>query len=477
MHRELLIGGHFFGGPCDQSIGKDLSTNPFDGSLVGTVAEAGWAEVDSALHFAQKAFEDYRFSPRSQRQFLLRKIAASVRERRQELAELVMKEVGKPITLALAEVDRTAITFDLAGDLLTAPCGSLLPVDQDPRGTGYRCFTERVPLGPVLAIIPSNWPLNLAAHKLAPALAAGATVVVKAPGTAPLATLTLARIIHEAGCPDGVVNAVHCVPALAQKAVLDPRIKVLSFTGSEAVGWMLKSLVPEKKVILELGGDASVVFFDGNLEWACQRMVAGAFGYAGQVCISVQHARIHQDSLPEARERLIHLTDTFPTGDPSDPSVLCGPMITDEAADKVMDFLDEAVNGGASILAGGNRIGRMIEPTLIENVPAQCRLAKEEVFGPVLTLSSFETAEEALRQVNQSRYGIQLGIFTESMKLAEKIYREAQVGGVVVNDFPTLRFDVMPYGGVKRSGFGREGVASGYLELTEDKVMISRLVD
>jgi acyl-CoA reductase-like NAD-dependent aldehyde dehydrogenase len=350
-----------------------------------------------------------------------------------------------------------------------------IALDLDPRGAGYECSVERFPLGVIFCIVPYNWPFNLTAHKIAPALATGNTVVVKVSPLAPLSTLELLRIIHEAGCPPGVVNGWNGHASLAQRALADPRIKMLSFTGSAAVGWKLKALLPERRVALELGGDASaIVCADADLDWATNRIIAGGFGYAGQICISIQHVLVEESIYDEMRSRLTAATLACVTGDPLNVNTVCGPLISEEAAQKVIGMVEEAVRGGAIVLGGGTRIGNLVAPTLLENVPPAVALAKEEVFGPVLTLAPFKTLEDAVRTVNESQYGIQTGVFTESQASASQAYQALNVGGVVINDYPTLRFDNMPYGGVKRSGFGREGVRYAMDEMTEMKTLLVR---
>jgi len=477
LHCELLINGFFIGGPCDNSVPKVIVRSPFDGSVVGSAAEGLADEARAAVEAAVQAFPSWKRSPIRQRQALLHRVAALVREREQELAELLVKEIGKPITWARGEVARLAVTFDLASDLCSVSGGETMPLDFDVRGDGYRCVVEKVPIGPVLAIVPYNWPFNLAAHKVAPALAAGCTVILKASHQAPLSTLTLARIIHEAGCPSGVLNALYCEPDVAERMALDPRIKVVSFTGSPAVGWHLKKLVPEKRVSLELGGDAyAVICPDADLDFAVQRCVAGGYGYAGQVCIAVQHVLVQDSVYDQVKEKLIEATKLCPYGDPSLSATVCGPLISAQAADKVMQWIEEAMAGGAKLLAGGSREGAVVAPTLLESVPASCRLATEEVFGPVLTLSRYGSFEQAIQKVNASQYGIQCGVFTRDLRVAEQAFREIEAGGVVIGDYPTLRFDNIPYGGIKQSGFGREGVRFAMDEYTEWKSMLIRTV-
>lgn len=473
----MLIAGHRIGGPCDQSVGKHLVRAPYDGHGVGTAAEGGWGELRTALSAAHDAFQTWRHSPRRERQELLRRIAALVRERSEELASLLTDEVGKPIVWSRGEVTRLAITFDHAADVLVNYGLETLPTDLDPRGDGYRCTVERFPIGVIFGIVPYNWPFNLAAHKLAPALAAGNTVVLKPSHQAPLSTLTLAHLIHEAGCPDGVVNAWFGDNVSAGKAMADPRVAMISFTGSPGVGWMLKEKYAAKRVSLELGGNASaVVTASADLDWAIPRIIAGGYGYAGQICIAIQHLLVHRSRYDEARARLTEGTEACAWGDPRDERTVCGPLISAEAADKVEAWVAEAVAAGARIVAGGGREGKVVKPTLVEGVPPTVRLGCEEVFGPVLTLAPYDTLEEAIRTVNASEYGIQAGVFTTDMREAEAFYQELEVGGVVINDYPTLRFDNMPYGGVKRSGFGREGVRYAMDEMTEPKTRLERLV-
>lgn len=473
VHRELLIDGHFVGGPCDHSIGKLAIRAPWDGTIVGTAAEGAWEEANVALQAAVDAFGAWQSTPGKERATFLKRVSDAIRARRDELAELLCDEVGKPITWARSEVDRTSITFELAS--LEAPQSgwdSIKEIDLclDPRATSYSATWARAPIGPILAIVPYNWPLNLAAHKVAPALAAGNTVVVKPSSQAPLSTLTLCRILHECGSPPGVVNAVVCSASVAERMAVDPRVRKVSFTGSPAVGWHLKELLPRKRVTLELGGDAfAVVMPDADLDRATERIVAGAFGYAGQVCISVQHVLAHEAIYAELRERLTRATQACPAGDPRDPATVCGPLISDQAADAVQRVISQAQ---ATLLAGGRRERRLVYPTLLEDVPLDSDLATREVFGPVATLAAFATVDQAIERVNASRYGIQVGVFTRDEGVGDRFWREAQVGGVVLDDIPTVRFDAMPYGGVKESGFGREGVRFAIEEMTEPKALL-----
>ncbi|HTQ09643.1 MAG TPA: aldehyde dehydrogenase family protein [Fimbriimonadaceae bacterium] len=477
IHTEMLINGHLIGGVCDQSVGKQVVKAPYDGKTVGTAAEGTEQDLRVAVDAAHEAFQTWRRSPRRERQALLRRIATLVRERAGELAELLTKEVGKPILWSEGEVARLAVTFEDAADEVSRFGLEQMPVDMDLRGDGYRLTVERFPIGVILGIVPYNWPFNLAAHKLAPALATGNTIVLKPSQAASLSTLELAKLIHEAGCPPGVVNAVNVPSKHVLPVARDPRVKMLSFTGSPPVGWMLKKELAEKRVSLELGGNATaIVAEDAHLDWAIPRIVAGGYGYAGQICIAIQHVLVHRSFYDRAREMLIEGTKSCPWGDPEDRKVVCGPLINAEAADKVMDWIVEGVRLGGALLAGGIREGNIVTPALMEKVPDSARLCCQEVFGPVLTLAGYDTLDEAISRVNSSEYGIHCGIFTTDLRAAEKAFREIEVGGVIVNDYPTLRFDNMPYGGVKRSGFGREGVRYAMEEMTELKAMLVRTV-
>lgn len=473
LHAEMLINGHLIGGPCDQAVGKQVVKAPYDGAIVGTAAEGDHRDLGTAVESAHEAFQTWRHSPRRDRQALLRKIAALVRERTDELADVLSREVGKPIVWSEGEVTRLAITFEDAADEVSRFGLEQLPVDMDSRGDGYRLTVERFPIGVILGIVPYNWPFNLAAHKLAPALATGNTIVLKPSQQAPISTLLLARLIHEAGCPPGVVNAINVPSKQVVQVAQDPKVKMVSFTGSPPVGWQLKKDLSDKRVSLELGGNATaIVAEDADLEWAIPRIVAGGYGYAGQICIAIQHVIVHRSRYEEAKKRLIEGTRSCPAGDPLDRKTVCGPLVSSDAADKVMDWIEEAVDLGGTNLAGGQRQGNVISPCLVENVSPQAKLAHQEVFGPVLTLASYDTLDEAINMVNSSEYGIQCGVFTHNIRTAERVFREVEVGGVIVNDYPTLRFDNMPYGGVKKSGFGREGVRYAMEEMTELKAML-----
>lgn len=474
-HAEMLIDGHFIGGPCDQSVPKAVIRNPYNGSVAGTAAEGGWNEAEAAMAAATEAFASWRWSTPTDRAALLSRIAAAILDRREELAELLVEEIGKPVTWARGEVDRMAVTFDLSASAALELGPFRQDLSYDVRGKDYEGTWQRVPLGPTLCIVPWNWPFNLAAHKIGPALAVGNTVALKPASLSPISTLTLARLIHECGCPPGVLNAVNVPGKIAERMAQDARIKKVSFTGSPEVGWGLKTLLPTKRVTLELGGDASaIVLEDADLDWTAKRCALSAFGYAGQVCISLQHVWAVESVYEAIRDKLVAATRACPTGDPRLESTVCGPLISAEEAGRVQVWIEEAVRGGGTVLAGGNREGNVLTPTLIEGVPVASKLGCQEVFGPVMTLDRVASFEEAIERVNASPYGIHASIFTKDAAKASEVARRLEVGGVVVDDFPSLRFDGLPYGGVKESGFGREGVPFTVEEMTELKSVVRR---
>lgn len=476
MHLDMLIGGHKIGGACNQSIGKTQHYAPYDKKLVGTAAEGGKSEVQMALESASDAFASWKQSTVLDRQTFLRKIASLVREEAAELSQLLAVEVGKPIKMAEAEVARLHKTFDLAADILTHDAGRLIPVSYDERGKHCRCLVERFPIGVIFGIVPYNWPFNLGAHKIAPAIATGNTIVIKTPSIGTLSTLALGDLIHRAGCPDGVVNVLNIPAQLAQDALLDDRVKMLSFTGSPKVGWMLKELLPRKRVSLELGSDStSVVLSDADIDRAVTKLIPSSFGYAGQVCISTQHILVEEPIYSEFKDKFVQAAKACKFGDPMNDNVVCGPLSKDEDAERVLSWIEEAESQGAKILCGGSRMGRVIVPIVMEDVPRSSRLGSEEVFGPVVTIRSVANRKDAIDWVNRSQFGIHASVFTHRMDWAEELYQQLVVGGLVVNDSPSLRFDAMPYGGEKNSGFGREGILNAMEEMTTEKVLLTRL--
>lgn len=475
-HQELLIGGYFYGGPCDQGIGKALSRSPWDGRSVGTSAEAGWPEVKAAIEAAHDAFPKWRAASMDNRARLLRKIADLIEERKDDLAELLVLEIGKPITLALAELARAKRVFELAARWAEEADSFCTDGGDDPRGAGIQATVVRQAIGPFFCITPYNWPFLLTAHKVAGLIAVGGTAIVKGSPLSPMCSLAMGRLIHEAGCPDGVVNFIQCEPVLAEKAIKDPRIKGVSFTGSEKIGWHLKRTFPEKPVVLELGGDAHAVLMeDSEWEKALPSLVTSAFGYAGQVCISLQHLLVHESIFDQVSVRLTKLVKEASFGNPKLPETLCGPMISDHEAARAKEWIGEAAAMGAQILVGGKGEGRNLLPTLIKNLPEKCRLSTEEAFAPILCLHRFGSLDEAIARINRSRFGIHASLFTRSEADAETFFQRVETQGVVINDVPSLRFDHLPYGGLKASGTGREGIPWSLDEFTTARTKVVRL--
>jgi len=466
----MLVAGRLVSGTCTEPV-----LSPWDRREVGTAAVAGPSDVEAALDAAVKAFVPWRRDPIRERRALLHRIAQLLRDQSEPFSRLLVDEIGKPITLARGEVQRAALTFDLAADELTRPTGETLPADYDARGDNVTVRTGRFPVGVVLCITPYNWPFNLAAHKVAAALAAGNTVVVKAPTLAPLCGLALGHILDEAGCPPGVANILHCSNELAEEMVKDTRVSLVSFTGSERVGRHIQAAVPHKPVLLELGGDAYVlVGTDADLASAAKKTALSAYGYAGQVCISTQHVRCHESVFADFRDILVRECEETVTGDPGEEATVCGPLINSASADRVLEWIDEAESGGATVLAGGHRSGNTVWPTLLADVPPGVKVSTEEVFGPVATLAPFESWSEAFAMVNASRFGLQAGVFTSNIDVAEAAFQCLEVGGVVVNDSPSLRFDNMPYGGDKVSGNTREGLRYAIDAMTRRRVQVMR---
>ena len=450
--------------------------NPYDGSLVGRVAVAGKKEAEQAIRAAIKAYERNKALSRAERREVLMGIAEGLKRHRAKLAELVVHESGKPIGPALLEVDRAVMTFTLAAEEVIRFGGELVPIDILPATSGYTGRVERFPIGPIIALSPFNFPINLTAHKLAPAIAVGSAVVLKPPPQSPLCVLELAEIIHQAGATPGTFNVVHCSIPVAEKMVCDERFKMLTFTGSPQVGWHLKSICGKKKVALELGGNAAaVVHEDADLDWAAERLAFGAFVQAGQVCISVQRILVHRPVYQQFKKRFIQATEALGVGNPMNPKTVVGPCIDLDAAKRIVEWIDEAKESGARILCGGKRRGAMVRPTVIEGAPRKSRVKSLEVFGPVVTLDPYSRFEQACAEVNRSVFGLQAGVFTHDVRRIEHAFRTLDVGGVIVNDFPTFRLDNFPYGGIKDSGLGREGVRYSMEEMTEPKILVTNL--
>ncbi len=451
-----------------------LVENPADpANPAGSTFNATPEQYDEAVAAAVRAFEVTRTLPAYERGRILREISAGIMARREELGHLIMLEAGKPIRDALVEVDRAVLTFRLGAEEAERMVGEVIPLDLMASSKGRVGITRRFPAGPVAAISPFNFPLNLAAHKLAPAIAAGCTVVLKPPSRDPLTMLTVGEIIDAAGVPEGAVSILPMTRELGDRMVADERFKVLSFTGSPSVGWRMKERAGTKKVVLELGGNAGVIVDrTADLDWAVKRILIGAFSYAGQVCISVQRMYIHEDVREAFMEKFLAGVARLRLGDPADPTTDLGPMVDEAAAARTQRWVDEAVELGASVLAGGRADGTFFPPTVLENVPLTAQVCSNEAFAPVAVVFGFADFEDAIHQVNDSFFGLQTGVFTNDLSNAWRAFGELQVGGVIVNDIPTYRIDHMPYGGVKDSGHGREGLRWAIEDMTEIRIMV-----
>lgn len=464
---KFLVGGVWRGSEKTRSV-----VNPYSGRSVGEVYQASQKDIADAIDAAVEAFENTRMLESYQRAEILSFIASELDKRRDEFARLITAETGKPITFSRAEVDRSVFTFTMASEEARRIEGSVLPLDLAAHSSGRFGLVRRFPLGPVGAITPFNFPLNLVAHKVAPAIASGCSIVLKPSSNAPRTALLLAEIIASSALPEGGFNIIPSSSAEIEQLVVDQRIKLLTFTGSPAVGWDLKSKAGKKRVLLELGGNAGVIVDKGvKLDYVVPRLIQGSYGNAGQSCIAVQRIFVHDDLFGEFERRFLEGTKATPLGDPEDEKTVVGPMIDEGAARKVEAWVQEAKTSGARVLCGGERHGAMFEPTILTHVDPKMKVSCQEVFAPVVTLDSFSDFAEATARVNDSEFGLQAGVFTNDINNIFSAYRELHVGGVIINDFPTYRIDHMPYGGVKDSGFGREGVRYAIEEMTEMKLL------
>ncbi|MEP0814183.1 MAG: aldehyde dehydrogenase family protein [bacterium] len=453
--------------------GRVIIRNPYDLSPLGAVFDATPAEAERAIAAAHRAFEKTRRIPAHERKAILTRLRDLVLWHAPKFAELLCRENAKPIALCRAELARVADTLTLSAEEAGRLTGEFLPFDSAPGGEGRFGIARRFPLGPVAAITPFNFPLNLLAHKIGPALAVGAPVVHKPCVQAPLTAFEFARLVYESGWPQDAYSVIYAQPDAAQLLVTDGRIKVLSFTGSDAVGWKLKSLAGKKRVLLELGGSASCIIEPDmpDRDTALSRCVNGAFAYSGQVCISIQRLmvsdEIYDTFVPQFVERAKKLT----LGDPMSQDTSIGPVIDDSAAERIEKWVREAEAAGARILTGKYLGNRMFEPYILENVPATCELGCNEIFGPVVALYRYGTLDEAIALTNASRYGLQSGLFTSNISKAFRAFEQLEVGGLMINEVPGWRTDGMPYGGTKDSGVGREGPRYAIEDYTEIRLL------
>jgi len=449
---------------------------PYDRALVGGSYCATAVHAEAAVRAAQRAFQITRKMAGYERQAILRAISEGIGKRREEFAHLIALEAGKPIRTARAEVDRAVFTFAVAAEEATRIGGEWLPLDWQASTAGRAGIIRRFALGPILAITPFNFPLNLVAHKVAPAIAAGCTTVLKPAPQTPLTSLLLAEVCEQAGLPAGALNVLPLANQEAEKLVGDDRLKMLTFTGSVPVGWALKGKSGKKKVTLELGGNAAVIVHcDADVDVAADRCVVGGFSYAGQSCISVQRIYVQRSIQEQFLARLLAGVRKLQVGDPLNEATDVGPMISEEAARRAASWIEEAVAGGAKLHAGGKREGAVLQPTVLTNVRAEMKVSCEEVFAPVVIIESYDEFADAIRRVNDSPFGLQAGIFTRDSKLLFSAFENLEVGGVIVGDMSAFRIDHMPYGGVKDSGIGREGLRYAIEEMTEPRILVLHL--
>jgi acyl-CoA reductase-like NAD-dependent aldehyde dehydrogenase len=449
---------------------------PYDQSVMSQVFQGTRQHVEVAIAAAVKAFGTTRRLPAFERQRVLRRVAQTISERKDEFSRTLAQEAGKPIKAARTEVERSIFTFNIAAEESTRIHGEYLPLDWQEFTAGRWGIVRRFPLGPIAGITPFNFPLNLVAHKVAPAIAAGCSMVLKPAPQTPLSALLLAEAVQQAGWPDGGLNVLPLSNEDAELLVTDERIKLISFTGSAAVGWAIKRKAGKKKVVLELGGNAGVVVHsDADVAYAAERCVAGGFGYAGQTCISVQRILVERSVYGKFTDTLLAGVKKLRMGDPLEDTTDVGPLIRESDAVRAADWVQEAVRGGARLLCGGQRKGRMLEPTVLSGTKADMKVNCQEVFAPVVTVEPYDDFESALREVNNSPYGLQAGIFTRDAKLLFQAYEELEVGGLIAGDIPSFRIDHMPYGGIKDSGFGREGLRYAIEEMTEPKLLVMNL--
>lgn len=449
--------------------------SPYDGDPVGECGDATGLEVERAVEAAAAARAPMAALAGWQRSQALSELENAVRANQDELADLMVAEAGKPISAARVEVKRALLTLRTAAEEARRIGGAVEPLDVAPGGEGRWALSRRFPIGIIAGITPFNFPLNLVLHKLAPAIASGNPVIIKASPRAPLCALRLGEMALGTELPPGAVNVLSGGAAPAVQLCEHGRIAMVSFTGSAAAGWELKARAARKKVVLELGGNAAnLVHGDADLDLAAERLVAGAFSYAGQSCISVQRVLVHRAIYSELRSRLLDRAAQLRVGDPRDAATDVGPMISAEAATRAFTWMQEAVAAGAKAAWGLKRDGGFVWPTILEAVPGQTSIWKEEAFAPVMLLRPYDSFDEALREVNASRYGLQAGVFTRDLNLAWGAFERLEVGAVVLNEASSWRMDPMPYGGVKDSGSGREGLRSSIEEMTELRLLLLR---
>jgi len=470
--------GYLVNGQWLKSEKKREILNPFNNEVVGVINIPDLEKAKESVDFAQKAAEKFKEAPSYERSAILKRIVTGIDERKEEFAKTLVREGGKPLKTARLEVERAKTSFSVAAEEANRfSGGELLPLDIIPGSEKRFGISRRFPLGVVMGISPFNFPLNLVAHKVAPAIASANALILKPASQTPISALMLGEVAIEAGLPQGLLNILPLPGGDIEPVAEDPRIKKISFTGSDVVGWELMSKHPKKKVTLELGGNASVIIDEDppDFDFAASRNAWGAFYQAGQSCISVQRMYVQEKIFDKFLEIFIDETKKLKLGDPMLEDTDLGPVIDNHSADRIINWIDEAVNNGAKLLTGGSRDGKLIEPTVLTNVTHESKVYCSEVFGPVVHIEPYSDFDEALKEVNRSRFGLQAGVFTKDMKKAFKAYNAIETGGVVINDCPSFRVENMPYGGIKDSGVGREGIKYAIEDMTELKLMVINL--
>jgi acyl-CoA reductase-like NAD-dependent aldehyde dehydrogenase len=474
MKRHLFINGQW-----KEAARYEALYSPYSGEWIADVGYANEAEAEEAIQAAQAAAPVMAQMPAHERTAILNKVAELLERRKEELASLVALEAAKPLKTARGELARTIQTYKFAAMEASRIHGETVPLDAAPGGEGRIAFTLRKPLGVIAAITPFNFPFNLVAHKVGPAIAAGNTIVLKPAGQTPLSSLVLAEIFQEAGLPNGALNVIPGPGSVVgEKLVRDPRVKAVTFTGSPAVGIAMKNKAGLKRVTLELGSN-SALLIDKAYEISDElisRCVLGAFSYSGQVCISIQRIFVHELLYDDFMKRFKEQVEKLVIGDPLEETTDVSALISEKEVRRMQDWVDSAVAKGAVVITGGKELNsRIYPPTILTHVAADEPVSCEEVFGPIVTVASFSSLDQVIQDVNHSRYGLQAGIYTNDIRAAMRAAEQLEVGGVMINDFPTFRVDNMPYGGVKESGFGREGIRYAVEELTELKFISIKL--
>ena len=465
---DLLIGKEW-----RKSVHTIPVVNPYTEEAFAEVCLANDAEIEHAIDLAQKAFLKTRRLPAYQRSRICSDVARGIKDRAEDFARTIAKESGKPLVFARAEVARSISTFEIASHEALRLDGEVLTLDISESARGKSGLTKRFPIGPIAGVSPFNFPLNLVSHKAAPALASGNPIIIKPASSTPLTALLLGEIVLSTDATEGSFSVLPCKGKDAAPLVEDPRLKMISFTGSPDVGWDIKRRAGKKKVVLELGGNAGVIIEpDADLELAAKRISFGAFVYSGQVCISVQRAYIHSSRFKEFLDKLIKETEKLKPGDPLDETVTFGPMINRENAKRIETWVDVAVSAGAKVVSGGQRDGGFYAPTILTEVDPKLPLSCNEAFGPILIVEPYSDFQSAIERINDSDFGLQAGVFTNQLNKTLSAFNQLEVGGVIINDVPTFRVDNMPYGGVKDSGFGREGIKYSLQEMTEIKLFV-----